>query len=313
MIDTQRVIDAITQLDVGPVAKESGANLVDSWMSACAEDQKKKIVAVECGFVCWVDQNTVLIGVQDLLTDEGGVVGNEWKTTKEKTKFWNEERWFQSIKEGSQVAIYAVALNRGTYYELRVGQMPVTYRPLVTKPRIRVRAISKSEPPRIWRGEEDGVLTFTEEMMENTVSALKSKAASIRAMRKLGAIPYQLPGIWCVNQFRRECEYYGECSARKIPTGEYQPIDVNDPAYELALPYIGERVNDPELVVLGASAYSAMSECAEKYRRGTLKGNGEETAEMQIGTVLHSGVAEWYRQIRAEQFSDNSLDRVTQE
>ena len=78
-------------------------------------------------------------------------------------------------------------------------------------------------------------------------------------------------------------------------------FDTSDPAHALALKHIGDRLNDPELVVLGASAYSAVSECAEKYRRNTLKGGQEDSLAMQTGTVLHAGVAEWYRQLREEQ------------
>jgi hypothetical protein len=299
-VDTDRITEAILATGCGPLAMEEGAALADHWISSeiCSD---KKIVAVECGFVLKLDELTYVIGVQDLLTDEGGIVGNEWKTSKEQTKYWNESRWFASIAAGSQVAIYALALKEGVYYE----RGRESYCPSVESPRIRVRAISKSTPPVIWAGDNDGILTFCHAELERTRAALLSKAASIRAMRK-GPIPWQLPGIWCVNQFKRECEHYSECSVGKGPS-QYGVFAQNDPAFSLALPHIGDAVHDPEVVILGASMYGTVSECAEKYRRATLGGDGEESMALSTGTVLHAAVSEYYRQVRENQLLTSSV------
>jgi len=293
MIDSERITAAILETGVGPLALEEGAALVDKWIELNAADAQRKIVAVECGFVVWLDKQTAVIGVQDLLTDEGQIVGNEWKSTKGPTKFWNQDKWFQSISTGSQIAIYALALQQGTYYEK--GKEPS--RPAVAAPRIRVRAITKSTPMMIWTGENGGVIEISDARLEAVVAALTNKAASIRQMRKTQLVPWQLPGIWCVNQFRRKCEYYGDCAAGKYPAG-IGLFDESDPAFQLALGNVD--THDPDLVILGASAYAAVSECAEKYRRNTLGGNGEESMELATGTVLHAGVAEWYRQLREQ-------------
>jgi hypothetical protein len=296
MIDTEKITQAIISTGAGPLAMEEGAALVEHWINAsvCVD---KTVRGVECGFILPLDDDTYVIGVQDLLTDElEGVVGNEWKTTKEATRYWNEARWYESIAAGSQVRIYALALRSATYYERDRG----SFAPRCVVPRIRVKAISKSSPPAIWSGENGGVLTFSDETLENTQLALLAKAAAIRAMRAAQAVPWQLPGIWCTNQFRRTCEHYGDCVAGKHPAG-YGVFAPNDPAFDLALPYLGDRLHDPRVVVLGASAYASVSECPEKYRRGTLSGDAEESHALGTGTVFHAGCAEIYRQLREEQ------------
>src|SRR5882672_2599584 len=228
VIDTEKVTEAILATSCSPLALESAAGFVEHWIDqgVCAD---KKIVAVEMGFVLPLDPDTIVIGVQDLLTDEEGIIGNEWKTTKEKTRYWNQDQWFDSISSGSQVAIYALALQGATYYE-RDGTQ---YAPKVDKPRIRVRAISKSSPPVIWPTRGDEILTFCQKGLDRTRAALLAKAASIRAMRLAGSTPWQLPGIWCTNQFRRQCDHYNDCLAGKGPAG-FGVLAPSDPAFDLA-------------------------------------------------------------------------------
>lgn len=292
-MNQEAITEAILTTGCAPLALEEGAALVDHWIAVTKPPAD--ILGVECGFVYWLDTKTAVIGVQDLLTREPvGIVGNEWKTTKERSRYWGPEKWVTSITEGSQLPIYALALQQGTYYE--EGRRP--FRPEVREPRIRVRAVSKSTPPEIWPPDRDEIVTFSPERLEATRRGLIAKAASIRALRRVSA-PWQLPGIWCVNQFRRQCEYYDDCINQRGPD-DWGVFDPGDPAFLFALPYIPEP-GDPELVILGASMYSAVSECAEKYRRGTLKEAGLGDAGLQVGTVFHAGVSAWYRQLREEQ------------
>lgn len=324
-IDQDQIIKAILESGVGPVAAESGVALLEHWISATfGKDSEKRIVAVECGFVCWLDENTVTIGVQDLLTsepsecpDEGcphyrtkhshpnedAIVGNEWKSTKEKTKYWNEDTWFESISDGSQLGIYALALREGTYYERATG---ASFTPKVAEPRIRVRAVSKSAIPVIWPTRGEGIVSFRPEQIDVVKNAVLAKAAALRAMRRSENVPWQLPGIWCTNQFRRTCAYHEDCLAQRIPEG-WGKFDVNDPAFTLALPHIGDRVGDPDLVILGASAYAAYSECPENGRRSALGGNREESLPLEVGSALHAGLSEYYSQIKVYQ-NTKSLD-----
>lgn len=296
-IDNERVTAAVLATGAGPLALEEGSNLVDAWVKEgiCTD---KRIIAVECGFVCWLEEKTAIIGVQDLITDEDGTVGNEWKSTRGPGKYWDEEKWWKELTDGSQIAIYALAMRDGEYYP-KGEKIGITLS--VADPRIRVRAATKTAVPMFWPTKGEGIVTFTPEQLENTRRALIAKAAAIRAMRKESA-PWQLPGLWCENKYRKLCQYYDQCLNREIPVG-YGVFDPSDPAFELALPRIGDKLHDPEVVVLGASMYASASECAEKYRRLTLGGDKEQSMALETGTVLHAGVAEFYRQLREQQQS----------
>ena len=304
-MNTEKMTEAILNAGVSAVAKEEGSLLVDHWITHNQADASWKIFSVEAGFVLWLDNLTAIIGAQDCICEEGGrIIGGEWKTSKEKDKYWNENAWLESISDGSQIAIYALALREGTYYE--EGREPFT--PRVSVPRIRVRAISKSNPPELWPTDPSkGIISFSDIELENVRNALLSKAAGIRGMKRAGVIPWQLPGIWCTNMFRRQCEHYSDCTQQIYPVTGRSRFDPNDPAAKLALPHINN--DDPELVILSASSYGTASECAEKYRRNALTDHGrkEESLALDLGTVLHAGVAAWYKEIRSDQ--QNSLDR----
>lgn len=330
MIDQQRILDTIVGLKVSPRAKEEGAELVDGWLAAHAEaDAQFKIRAIELGFLIELDPRTYVIGVQDLITEDTiGVFGNEWKTVKEPakwqgkdSKYWNESVWLKEISSGPQIGIYALALHEGTYYErTRVpqvedgkGDLPspfVSYRFAVREPRIRVRAVVKSSPPRFWptTPEEDGVYQFTEQALNDIRSAILLKAEQIRCARRAGHVPWQLTGHHCF-PFNRECPLYADyCSQHVHPaalpaSAKYALFDPSDPAAQLALPHIPEKkLFDPDVVILSASQYSLASECMEHYRvvAGNLGGK-EESYALEVGTVLHAGVAEMYRMIREQQ------------
>ena len=99
-MNLEAITDAIVATGAGALACEEGALLVDHWIQegVCAD---RKIVAVECGFVMWLDEATAVIGVQDLLTEEqGDVVGNEWKTTGARS----EKDWsiLREVHEGRE-------------------------------------------------------------------------------------------------------------------------------------------------------------------------------------------------------------------
>jgi len=342
--DADRLVKAAIETGAAPLAIEEGTGLAEYWISKGIV-QDKRIVAVECGFVNWLDEWTVIVGVQDLLTSEKvpqpnedviegkvgwgvcdvyegvhhkahcdsyhhsihgsapepnwrqeGIVGNEWKTTKEQTKWWNEDKWLESITDGSQIAVYALALQSGTYYPKHGGRVI----PAVGEPRIRVRAISKSNPPVVWpRDESDGIITFSPERLNATKQALLSAADSIRVRRKRTGV-WGLPGIHCTNQFKRLCEFHQDCTEQvqaETVWGE-DSLGKTDPARTLAIPHIGEKVNNPELVILSASSFQSAQECVEKYRRSLVAEDGESSMALDTGSVFHSVVAESYRQIQ---------------
>lgn len=298
--DFDAITNVILQLDVSPTAKEAGANLTENWIQSNISDADERILGVELGFVLQLEEKTFAIGVQDLISEDGeGILGSEWKTTKPQSKWWGEDKWLESISNGSQVALYACALSGATYYEENKSGCRFD----VSRPRIRVRAITKSDPPVIWPTEsEDGILIFSDAALHAARSAYLLKAATIRTLRQKSELPWQLPGIHC-HPFNRECPLLEDgCAKQVYATGEWR-FDPNDPAAKLALPHIPTPLDDPELMILSASSYGTASQCLELYRAQSIGGDGtkEDNQALQIGTVLHAGVAEFYRQIRESQ------------
>lgn len=303
--DFDAIVQSVLELEVSPVAKEAGAGLADHWVrECCAADSQEKIRGVELGFVFALDEKTYAVGVQDRIwEDADGVVGDEYKTTAAASRYWNESKWLASIKNGSQVGLYALALRKGTYYEAGMEPFQVN----AERPRIRVRAVSKSSPPQIWPSDaEDAWITFSDADLVAVENAYRAKAEAIRSVRRLGLIPFQLPGIQC-NKFNRDCpllENY--CGPKRYLTFEaVGGFDQSDPAASLAIPHIPPAVlADPDLVILSASAYSSATECLELHRNiisGQNTDAKEESAALQTGTCLHAAVAEYHRQIRRSQ------------
>lgn len=322
MIDPSKIESAVLDLSVSPLAKEEGGALIDAWVSEYGtKDAQFEIAYVELGFIVWLDERTALIGVQDMIAkDKIGYFGNEWKTVKEprktmqrgklvETAWWNEDVWLRQISNGPQLAIYALALNRGTYYEVGGKQGFQINEP---SPRIRVRAVVKSSPPRFWPSDPSrvGTYEFTNTALEDAAAAIRNKADQIRCARRNGEKPWQMTGMQCF-PFNRECQFFADhCSQNLHPNVTGRLFDASDPAAQLAFPHIPkEKLADPELVVLSYSSYSTACECMEKYRivSGGLAGGGEkeESYALDTGTVLHAGVAELYRQLRRSQSQSN--------
>jgi hypothetical protein len=315
--DTDAILASILALDDAPaLARESGANLVDEWMGRFgASDATLRIRAVELGFIIYVDSKTAVIGVQDMIAeDEGGVFGNEWKSAKEPKRYggkdsawWNEDIWLQEISHSAQVQIYALALNRGVFYEKDRGGIATEYG--ISEPRIRVRAAVKSNPVRFWPSSGTGVYRFTDTQLAGVEAGLRSKADVIRASRRVNIVPWQLTGKQC-HAFGRPCQFLEQCRSGHYPVSGMESndklraqFDMSDPAAELALPFIPQTLlNDPDFVVLSASQYTLHSDCAEKYRIiNSHLGPKGSSPEQWVGTVMHAGLAEFYRQMRDSQ------------
>lgn len=302
MIDEGKIISAIMETGVSPLGKETGAGLVEEWMNNFYEqDSRREIRAVECGFHIWLDKKTLIIGVQDVVfKDDTGYYGGEWKTTKEGSRYWNEDKWLKDITNGPQLATYALALNRGVFYE---ADRPVTYHFSEPSPRIMVRAAVKSTPVDFWPSDQnDGLLSFPPQVLESVVSAYTNMAEEIRALRRTGRTPWQLTGKQCFN-FNRECVFLETCASHTHPIGATEIFDLSDPAAALALAHVEEDVKkDRDFVVLSSSSYQLAAECKEKYRQisGAL-GEKESSTALDVGTAFHAGVASFYKQLKEEQ------------
>lgn len=304
-MDTERITEAIISTGAGPLALEEGAALAQSWIEEkLPSDAEDEIIAVECGFSVQVDERTWIIGVQDLIAaDARGVYGFEFKTTKEPGRYWNEGKWLDSIKSGPQIAVYALALHRGVFYENGspfVLSVPVPVRE-------RVRAITKQVPPQYWPiNDSDAWQVFDAPALDAVTNAFRSKAAQIRAARKLGVRPFQFPGRQC-ESFGKVCQYWDECTGWKAPEAVHG-FDSDDPAAKLALPFLGVDAQHEDAVILSASSYQDYSRCMELGARNAVAGGKESNHALEVGTVLHAAVAEAYRQLREDQ---QSIDQLT--
>lgn len=301
MIDFDLIAQDIIDSSYPALAKEEGVELVEHWVRENVQtDSAWGIVAVECGFVIALDSQTYIIGVQDLIaSDSEGAFGGEWKSTKAPSKWWHEEKWLEEIGNGPQLAIYALAQQKGAYWERGAPEPIVLANP---SPRLRVRACVKSSPPECWPHDpSDGVFKFEAKDLEAVERALRAKAETIRALRRSGLTPWQLPGRQCF-PFNRVCPMLEtQCKSREYLAAQ-NVFDPSDPASELALKHIPVDINDPEVVVLSASSYSTASECLELYRNvsgATVP--KEESMALSVGSVMHLGLARYYAQLKAGQ------------
>ncbi len=324
-INFDRILDAILATDVSPTAREAGAPLVEAWVERWAEhDARVETVLVESGFQIWLDDDLLVIGVQDRIArDDNGIFGCEWKTAKEPKRnkagcdsaWWNEHVWIEEITNGPQVGIYALALNRGMYYE-QDGVQGIRFN--VQNPRILVRAAVKSSPVRFWPERGPAMFQYPNALLDDIANGLRAKAVAIRALRAAGIVPWQLTGKHCF-PYQAPCPYLEKlCSQHIHPnihpihpilnadaaqqTAALAPFDPGDPAARLALPHIpAGKLRNPNLVILSASSYETASNCLEKYRlvSGALA-EKEKSIAMETGTVLHAGVAALYQQLREQ-------------
>ena len=316
-IDEQALIRVLVENDkIPPLAKEEAANLADYWIKThFATDISRRIVAVECGFQVWLDQDTLIVGMQDcIFQDAVSFFGGEWKTKKaprfklngEPYKGDTEDDWLADISTGPQLAIYAIAQHAGIFYE---AGNPHPLRLGVPVPRIMVRAAVKSNPPLMWPTTNSGIFEFSPEYLDAIETGLISCAAQIRAARRgQDVVPWQLPGKQC-HSWGRDCQFLGTeehpgCLQHSFPIGkEIEVFNPNYPAFEGSLKFCDPKsLENPNLVVLSASSYQLFFECAEKFRRITGHGGEkDESGALAVGTAFHLLMAEYYRQIKAAQ------------
>lgn len=291
MIDTEKITEAILATGCSPIAIEEGARYAEAWI----EDELSfddEIIAVECGFSIEIDPLTWIIGVQDLIcADARGIYGREHKTTKEPSRYWTEVKWLESIKTGPQIAVYALALNRGVFYDNGtpfVLRVPAPVREFV-------RAVVKTATPQFWPHDPgDGWQEFDDLSLSRVVDAFRVKAETIRAARRSGLVPFQLPGRQCTD-FNRLCSYYDECTSGRVPKDQ-AGFDRSDPAANLALPFLPEAARGPDAVILSASSYASWTRCMELGRRDAMSSGKEDSLALNVGTVVHAALAEFFRQ-----------------
>ena len=302
-------MEALLKAPVSPAAREAAAPLIEGWVERFqTEDETHKTVAVELGFHYWLDENTLVIGVQDRIAqDSSGYLGCEWKTAKEPKRnkdgsdsaWWNEDVWLKEISSGPQIAIYALAMQKGIYF----GKDVTPFRLGVQTPRIMVRAAVKASDPRFWpEDSRKSVWKFGKDELLNVEAALLAKAETIRALKAQPNVPWQLPGKQC-HEFNRECQFLETfCKRFNPPDTEPHALFFNphDPAYEAALPFVDKsNLENEDLVILSASSYQLASSCLEKFRIiSGARGEKDESVALATGTAFHAGIAEYYRYMK---------------
>jgi hypothetical protein len=293
MIDTEKITDALLSSATSPIALEEGAALVEAYVNQWS-NEPQEILAVECGWSVQLDEYTFAVGVMDLIAgDDKGVFGRELKTTAGASRYWNSDKWLADIQAGHQIALYALALNRGVFYE---NGQPLTMR-VATPVRMNVRAITKSAIPEFWpKDPADGWSEFDELSLNSVVDAFRVKAAQIRLARQMKLTPWQLRGKQCI-AFNKTCEFFDACGSFSNPPVEVG-FDSSDPAAKLAIPFLPDVAKHPDCVILSASAYGTFSRCLELGRLEAQSGNKQESLALSIGTVFHAGCAEMHRQIK---------------
>jgi hypothetical protein len=308
-MNLERVTQAIVDSGIGPVAAEEGARLVAAFIDAAPRfpDTGWKTLAVEVPWYMMLRPKTLVVGVMDRIPidPDGNIWGCEWKSRKEPRmtkagvpyKGDSEQDWLAEISSGQQVRIYALAMRRAHF--VWEDKLSSTLWDGAQLPRLIVRAVVKAVPAYVWPTRpEDGQFTFPEPYLDATEAALVNAAEAIRAARKTGLVPHSLLGLHCINKYNRLCDFHEPfCSKGLHPIGEtWTSPNSTDPGWK-AIEASGADLSDPDVVVLSASSYGTWAQCPEQYRI-LVAGLGapQESMALDVGTGLHSGVAQFFRE-----------------
>lgn len=293
-----KIVQSIKASGVSGVAAIEGARLAQHWIEEAGEfDAQFPTIAAEVPFFVILDGYTILVGMMDRIAygGNGGVFGSEWKTTKGTTKWWNEDKWIEEIKNGTQISIYGLGLRKGTFL-LRGGAIMRKFD--VERPHILVRAITKEKPPQLWGVNPPAFFEIPEKRLETIENTIILRGRQIRAAKMSKISPWAVPGLHCRDRFHlgEKCRFHEPyCSKGIHPKGEVM-MSADDPGHlsiDTALDLLHTNSSDPRVVILSASAFSDYEDCPEKYRLTAIKG-AEESIDLAKGTALHAGVKAYY-------------------
>lgn len=271
------IIEAIVAQPVPGLVKEQAAELVQGWIAEFERtDRELSIVAVEQPWYEWLNDNTLAVGVRDLVFSNG--VG-EWKThraprTRKDGQFYDgegPEAWAAKMRDSVQLALYSRT------------DAPTEFL---------CRAAIKTSPSTYWQK----LVVISPERARLARHALVVQAEMIRAARRC-APPWRFPDSH--KPFMRPC-LCASPEPNDIMNAYLQSTDPGAAALEQALK---ERPSTPisDLIVLSSSAYEASVQCMEGYRRTLLKDAIEEESEaLQIGSCVHAGLAAYYTYLQEE-------------
>lgn len=316
----KRISAAIDRTDVDPQAKEAAEPLVAAFVETYeCESKDERTLGVEVPFVIRPSRWTWIVGVIDRVSQErksGDIVVSDWKTTKaEDPPRYTEARWFVNVTSGVQLPTYVLATKRGSFpSRLETSQgifyPSVGFKRAKTNVKVRVRGVTKSDPPKFWPRVSRGFLTYTETELAKVQVGYEAAAVAIRALRAAKIEPWALPGNWCRNQYGRDCDFLADCTEDTAPAPTvlgWHEVREGDPGYVHGLQAIPSAdLKDPRAVVLSTSSYNDWGTCAELFRKKKLTAKadwdicsdeltGRGDLNQQIGTAYHAGVAEFWR------------------
>jgi len=308
-LNRDAITNAIIASGVSGEAAAEGARLIDGWLDKIAEfpEVEWEIIGTEVPFYVALGDKCYVIGVVDALfrDTEGHIVQAEWKTRRSPKRKGNgelyaneigEDGWLEEISNSPQLGFYALAGSRGTFiFPDR------TWEPRIEEPRIMVRAAIKSFPVEVWpKDGSKGIYQFFPAGIESVEAALKVKCRQIRAAKSSGLIPWQLVGNQCENKYRRVCSSRdGICKKHAFPAMRVGAAEEQSESRKLVYETLKLDPADPEITMLSQSGYESYSQCMELGRqRYECDGSeGEESYELQVGSVFHVAASNIYRQL----------------
>jgi hypothetical protein len=233
------------------------------------------------------------------------------------------------------VATYAAALQRGefviadeqlpkwacwpnethetdaTHFSIGYEHGGMTWKPQVTRPRLLVRAVSKSKPPQIWPTAAGAFVEVSDARIDTTLNAYRNEAAAIRARHTTQLLPWQLPGNQCIKKFGfkdfpcaflRACQTGGakltECATpgTGLSPGSNAVVQFLIKTGRIALNEYRDHV------ILSASSFENLQQCPELWRRLSEGEPREEKEAFDVGHVFHTGALEYHTQLQEQGF-----------
>lgn len=305
-IDDALIFNAITNAGYPAEATLLGSELVDAWISECLEHDKiYKTLLLEAGFFIELDAQTYIVGACDrVMQDSDGVLFEESKSTgNKKSKTYGPEQWFEQISTGHQIALYGEALRVGTFVKDEGGWKTQQFNQ--PEPKVLVRAVTKFKPCEIWPGPEGAIVNVTPEHVQRVMNVVRNAAASIRAMRKTGLLPWAFVTHQCTKVYgynKYPCVFLPSCSKSQYAAGgHFAGLSPGSSEVVKFLLDSGRVSRDnAEVVILSSSSLEDFEWCAERFRRRAAGEAEEDKRDFDIGSVLHVGLAE-YRKILQDQ------------
>lgn len=309
-IDSNAIFNAITGANYPAAATELGAELVDAWVAECqVEDQRYRTLLIEGGFYFFPSPKLCVVGACDrVMEDTDGALFEETKTTgNKKSKTYGPEQWFDNISEGHQIGVYGAGMRDGTFVWREVEDGPfITARFNAAAPRVLVRAVTKFKPCEIWPTPAGAIIEITPRKIETTLNVVRNAAASIRAMRKSGLLPWSLPTHQCVKVYgftKYPCNFLDFCKRGEYVTHVGGVEGLSPGSSEVVQYLIGTGQldpNDSETVILSSSSLEDWMWCGERFRRRAAGEEKESKSDFDIGSVVHIGLEAYRRQMQAQ-------------